>query len=298
MTEFLEMVNIAKAAPFTKEDCHFCEEEDKTEAKNELTAKSDEDVPGENETENDSGELAKNLKNKPPESQGYIPKIEKGEDRPIHDMEFASAAKREWHQWVYDAGLIPVLYGAHHLIPGNAAMAKSLLYENKWLGPVDDGKHKKNIGYNINSEKNGIWLPTSYALRGNWTNKSPEYQKAYAYLAMHDTKLTFHDSHVEYSDQVLKALNNLEKLMKKMKNDGCPICGKGNKEGSPPYHLNARINAVSKWLRDHLELPPEKWKKNIITSTFCTDYKAYLKKLKTKKNANLKLDALRRKKHS
>ncbi len=275
MTEVAEMVAVAFTAPHTKEDCPFCKPKEEVNTKNFLRANYDGDTEADNDTDNSSGTLAKNLKNRPQSPKGEVPEIEKGEKSPIFDMDMSRAKGRAWHQWTYDAGLIPILYGAHHLIPGNAALGKCNLYKKKYLGPVDNGADKKNIGYNVNSANNGIWLPGNYAVRP-WKGREPEFQKAYAFLAMHDTKRQFHDAHEKYSEQVLGALNELEKLMKKMKNKGCPMCKEGGKAGDPPYHLNARLNAISRWLRGHLKSKPKKWKANITTSSWCSDYKTFI----------------------
>jgi hypothetical protein len=88
--------------------------------------------------------------------------------------------------------VFPVTVAAHHLIPGNAALGKSALYD--YLGPAGSGSLKKDgavrkrkdvkavkpggraadgrtckitkmIGYNINGSHNGVWLPGNYAIR-------------------------------------------------------------------------------------------------------------------------------------
>ena len=276
MTEVVEMVAVAKAAPHTDQDCPFCKPHEEVNKKNFLHPDYNEDTPADNDTDNSSGTLAKNLGNRPQDARGAVPDILKGEKAPIHDMELVRAEGRTWHQWVYEAGLIPVLYGAHHLIPGNASLAKSTLYQNKWMGPVDNGADKMNIGYNVNSANNGTWLPGNYAVKG-WAAKEPEFHKAYALLAIYDTKRPFHDAHPKYSKTVLGSLDELNSLMGKMKNSGCPMCKEGGKEGDPPYHLNARLNAISRWLRDNLNVSPGKWRNNIITSEWCNTYKKLTK---------------------
>lgn len=276
MTEIVEMVAVAVAAPHTKQDCPFCKPQEEVNKKNFLHPDYNEDTAADNDTDNSSGTLAKNLGSRPQDARGKVPAILKGEKAPIHDMEFSRADSRTWHQWVYDAGLIPVMYGAHHLIPGNASLAKSALYQNKWMGPVDNGADRMNIGYNVNGANNGTWLPGNYAVKG-WSAKESEFQKAYALLAIHDTKRPFHDAHKDYSDTVLGTLDELNKLMEKMKNSGCPMCKEGGKEGDPPYHLNARLNAISRWLRDNLNVSAGTWRNNIITSKWCKIYKKEIK---------------------
>jgi len=261
--EIGELVAVAVAAPHTKQGCPFCRPDEKVSHKNSLTAHYDEDTDADNNTENSSGTLAKNLGSH--RQAKSVPAIPKGEDAPVMEMEMASAPKRTWHKQVYPAGLIPVLYGAHHLIPGNDAMAKSNVYINGWLGPVDDGVSDENIGYNINSAFNGFWLPGNYAVRP-WKGLDPDFQEAYAFLAMKDAIRQFHDSHEPFSEFIRSELNGLEKLLKKIKNSGCPVCGSGSKKKEPPYHLNSRLNAISSHVKGYLTGPPTRWKDPAFTS--------------------------------
>ncbi len=95
---------------------------------------------------------------------------------------------------------------------------------------------------------------------------------------MHDTKRQFHDAHREpYSTTVREALDEVNKLMKCIDRDGCPNCGEGGKQGDPAFHLNARLNAISRWLKRHLTGKPDKWKTNIITPNWCKQYKQFVK---------------------
>jgi A nuclease family of the HNH/ENDO VII superfamily with conserved AHH len=294
-----ELVKVALEAPHTKEGCPFCRPKEEVNEENYLRAKYDEDIETDNDSDNCSGTLAKNLKERPQGLRREVPAIEKKETAPIHDMEMASAPGRDWHQWVYDAGLIPVLYGAHHLIPGNDGLTSSDLYKGKWLGPEDNGPDADNVGYNINSANNGMWLPGNYAVRP-WKGIDSNWQEAYAFLAMLDTNRQFHDSHKPYSKVVRKALNNLSKLMKKMAQKGCPnpSCGSGAKKGEPPYHLNSRLNAISNHLSKHLRGDPiRNWKNPMFTSGWAKEYRDYVKKLGGFKKARVELDKLRMKKN-
>ncbi len=286
------MVKVALAAPHTDDDCPFCKTEESVYMKNFLAADYDEAASAGNSSDNHSGTLAKNLSGfttytrpiTPDESKKTKPRaeeldvnkpVEKGEKAPFDTMSFARAEARTWHKEVFEAGTIPVLYGAHHLIPGNDSLGASILYENKKLGPVDDGDDKDNIGYNVNSANNGAWLVSNYAVKG-WGGMDEEFKKSYAFLAMYDSGRQFHDSHRKpYSTTVKKVLDDLDKLMGKMK-DGCPFCGEGESPSAPVYHLNARLNAISRWLLRHLTSDVKKWEKDIVTSSWCTEYKKFL----------------------
>lgn len=155
-------------------------------------------------------------------------------------------------------------------------MGKSNVYKNKWLGPVDDGPHEENIGYNINSANNGFWLPGNYAVRP-WKTLDPDFQQAYAFLAMNDTERQFHDSHEPFSEYIRGELDALEKLLEDMKNNGCPNCGAGKGKNEPPYHLNSRLNAISKYVTKRLKGDPKKWKIPAFTSGWSPLFKDFVR---------------------
>lgn len=292
-----ELVAVAVQASHTEEGCPFCRPKEEVNESNVLRPNYDEDTEADNDTDNCSGTLATNLKNRPQGPKHEVPAIEPGEKAPVLDINMASAKGRTWHQWVYDAGIVPVLYGAHHCIPGNDGLASSDLYKNKWLGPVDDGPSPENIGYNINSAKNGTWLPGNYAIRP-WKGIDSDWQQAYAYLAMHDTNRQFHDSHEPYSDVVRDALNELNKLMKQMKKRGCPSCKAGKKKNEPPYHLNSRLNAISNHLANHLRGDPVKnWKNPMFTSSWAKKFKDYVKAEGGVQKVGKQIESLRKKKN-
>ncbi|MBL1260972.1 MAG: hypothetical protein COB33_010630 [Thiotrichaceae bacterium] len=148
--EIGEMIAAAKAAKHTDDDCPFCKMEEKINAKNFLKADYDEDTKAaDNGTYNHSGILAKNLSGfekyaKPHGGSNEVcaaeldveKPVEKGEKAPYETMDFARAAARTWHKKIFEAGQIPVLYGAHHLISGNDGLKKSDLYKKGILGSV------------------------------------------------------------------------------------------------------------------------------------------------------------------
>ena len=76
--EIGEMVKVAMATPFTKEDCPFCKPEEKVSEKNTLRSNYDEDTESDNDTDNNSGVLASNLKDRPQSVKGKLPEIESG----------------------------------------------------------------------------------------------------------------------------------------------------------------------------------------------------------------------------
>jgi hypothetical protein len=283
--EIGELVAVAVEAPHTSEGCPFCRPTEEVSVKNELAAAYDEDTDADNNTDNHSGTLALNLTASPHLHRGPLPEIPAGEKAPVHDMNVATTKERDWHQRIYDAGCVPVIFGAHHLIPGNAALKNSTIYTDKCLGSVDDGADTSNVGYNINSRQNGIWLPGSYAIRSKkgteqatWSATSDEFQEAYAFSAMADSGRQFHDTHEAYSDVVRKALDDLRDLLEEMENEGCPECGKGADTDEPPYHLVSRLNAVSNHLSSLLRGDPTRWKTNGFASDkFGEKYRDFVK---------------------
>ena len=299
-----ELVAVARMEPHSKEGCPFCRPEEEVNETNTLRANYDEDTEADNDTDNHSGTLAVNCANRPGPNADEVPEIKEGEDAPFVEMDLAAATRREWHAEVYAAGRIPVMYGANHLIPGNDGLVKSDLYQGGHLGPVDDGAHPKNIGYNVNSTKNGMWLPGNYAVRGQkgtrqktWTETSTAFQKAYAFIAMLDTGRQFHDAHKDYSDVVRRALSDLADLLEEMDNKGCPApgCGAGSKEGDPPYHLNSRLNAISQYLQRFLRRAPRYWKVPMFTSDWAREYKVFVAEEGGQEKARQKLEELRSK---
>ena len=298
-----ELVNVAVNAPHAEEGCPFCRPEEHVNEENVLRADYDEDTEADNDTDNSSGTLAKNLVERPQGPPREVPDVEQGEDAPFIEMPMTSAGPREWHDRVYDAGKVPVLYGAHHVIPGNDGLAKSTLYTKKKLGPVDNGPDVQNVGYNINSSMNGMWLPGNYAVRPlkggkqkSWGEMDGAFKKAYAFLAMLDTGRQFHDAHKPYSGVVKQALTDLAELLDQMDDKGCPICGKGSDPADPPYHLNSRLNAISNHLSNFLRRATRFWKFPMFTSSFAKSYKDYVDERGGLQGARKELEKLRRQK--
>jgi hypothetical protein len=229
-------------------DCYFCKPEEPAENTNDLTAEpeEDEDLDGPEEPEesfkfkNDASKLGKNL----------------GGDPGRKDVV------------VYDKPR-PVSAAAHHLIPGNAAFAKSQLFKSKkylWM----DGNAKGNIGYNINGQPNGVWLPGNYAVRP-WSSLNPVFQNRYAFKAIEAWGRQFHDAHEAYSRFVLQAL---EEIFEKLDAGGTLWCPKAKKEEDkepserpPMYALVMRLNTVSQRMKRMLVVPTTSWKANVYTST-------------------------------
>jgi A nuclease family of the HNH/ENDO VII superfamily with conserved AHH len=185
---------------------------------------------------------------------------------------------------------------AHHLIPGNAALGASTIL--KFISQTKK-RIQKNIGYNVNGEHNGIWLPGSYAVRASNDN-TPVEDKTWSELppikpTFHPTYVRaivkkaqgaqFHDTHGAYSNGVLKRLDTVAKLMEpKPKEYFCKKCekkakGKGGKL-PPPYWLKGNLVHLSGWLKKRLK-PIRKWELDQWATT-----ELHLDTLKAMKAAN------------
>jgi len=179
---------------------------------------------------------------------------------------------------------------AHHLIPGNAALANSKFFLCKqylW----DKGKKKGNIKYNINSAPNGVWLPGNYSIRP-WGKKGAAYTsrggdpKKYAFASINAWGAQFHDSHEDYSNFLIDALDKLKLKLDKKKDIWCPKAKKedDDPEKRPPlYVLVNRLHTLSGRMRSMLVFPTRKWKRNIYTSTFSA---LYIKEMPHRKKAS------------
>ncbi|HEU4628429.1 MAG TPA: AHH domain-containing protein [Gemmatimonadaceae bacterium] len=168
----------------------------------------------------------------------------------------------------------PVSVAAHHLIPGNAALKKSQLFQsNEYLWK--DGSAKGNIGYNVNSLPNGIWLPGNYAVRP-WSSKAESKKKEYAFAAIRTWGRQFHDAHEQYSTKVLEALDKLYDKLEDGESVWCPEASKKEKpkpeERQNLYAIVSRLNTTSGRLARMLRAPISAWKKNIYTSRFSQQY--------------------------
>ncbi len=206
----------------------------------------------------------------------------------------------------------PVACAAHHLIPAQASLARSFLL--KWLikkgetasvkkrGSVKrvSGHVANHVGYDVNGSQNGIWLPGPYAMKGIWKefadvdDKEEEVPESddmagspaderpqestqfdYAVVTMNSARAQFHDSHPDYSDFVLEALNLIASRLTVFKQErACDRCDEkiGRMNVPAPYSLIERLNCVSSRLKSRLENGPEFWKKNLYTSGKALEY--------------------------
>lgn len=161
-----------------------------------------------------------------------------------------------------------VTVAAHHLIPGNASLKPSSIvqYISK-----SKGKIAENIGYNVNSAQNGVWLAGWYAISG-WGKlrvTDDEFCRNYVEAAIRETRAQFHDTHPDYSDHVLNKLEELVIEITKVGQALCEECKKIKENDGllpPPYGLVNELNKISGSLRRSVTAG-KKWKPPIITSS-------------------------------
>jgi hypothetical protein len=180
------------------------------------------------------------------------------------------------------AQALPVHTAAHHLIPGNASLKESQLKPYLHC----DGAASGNIGYNVNSCENGVWLCGNYALRGKnglppWGPEGSQFlaktgvaPQAYAFAAIRTLGRQFHDGHEKYSQFVQSELNLLAKKLEKTQDLWCTEKSAKKPEGDKPQipMLVARLNTISRRLRAFLTNPGPKWRENLVTSRFSLAY--------------------------
>jgi len=236
------------------EDCPFCRSAKETPAavENDLIDDFDEDANFAGPLDNDSGKLGIAI-------MSYKP-------APITIDEVA-------------IGL-----AAHHLIPGNASLAKSKLKTGNhlWQHGIKEG----NIGYNVNSEANGVWLPGSFPLNRpnvakrnaatgaqdpSWTQHPLPTREEYALQATLLHEAQFHDTHNDYNKFLLTVLDKIAAKLVYAKMLNCPEATNAGEQPPgkrPPLKvIVTRLNKLSKRMKDMLVKPsPERWRKNIYTS--------------------------------
>jgi A nuclease family of the HNH/ENDO VII superfamily with conserved AHH len=234
-----------------KDDCWYCKKPKEKDVENDLAEDPTSLGRAENDLKNDSSKLGTALGFRPTWSI-TVPDV----DQPVD-----------------------VTPAAHHLIPGNASLKEVpnlLKYMKK--GQVVRG----DIGYDVNSRENGVWLPGSYAVtaRSVHDTKWSDYahQDSYALAAMKRAGGQFHDAHPRYSLKVKSALNQIADRIKVRHPEKCPGCDETlSDKARPPYGLVGRLNALSRVQRRFLSGPPRKWP--VETGYYTSDRALRLKSL-------------------
>lgn len=248
-------ISIAKDAAELTSPCWFCEEQKKDKGKE---LKNDEKADPDTSNADKPDEVPENdIKNSSSVLGDKLLKSEKQDEPP---------------QWIIrnplrdnlDEAATTVVPGAHHCIPGNASFLKA----NQLLQFVRKGKHySSDIGYSINHENNGVWLPGNYAVRASakefgkktWTNQSKEFQNKYVERACEESGgRQFHDAHRKYNQRCLSSLNALGAKLRKPNMEKCPVCEKKLQKQRPPFGLVKKLDLISSKYKTKLLHPTKK----------------------------------------
>ncbi len=142
----------------------------------------------------------------------------------------------------------------HHLIPGNESLkqVEDLL---EWIFQ-DRGQIKNDIGYDVNNENNGIWLPSNNSMRGDARWGDLTFKINYVEKAMDESEGHFHDRHGKPFSEFVRGI--LQKIADRMwgveaQNSNCPYKTEDdpNDLWEPPYALITRLNGVSARLSNY-----------------------------------------------
>ena len=211
---------------------------------------------------NDSGQLGSNLARESANNvQLHLPHLEE------KTIKVAASTPTDYK----------ATYNPHHLLPGNACWPKTAL--KKWIDEKHEGLVRSDIGYNVNCYENGIDLPSSNAMRGSWTGKTPDFQKQYAFAAMDAdaVRRQFHDSHKAYSDFAIKVLDKIAAKLDGQLQTGMVGCDDEDciaKEGKPyatPQILPRILSSGARFAKC-LWGDSATWRKPIFTSKFALMY--------------------------
>jgi len=155
--------------------------------------------------------------------------------------------------------------GAHHCIPGGASLAKATNL-HKFMREGDH--YSSDIGYDVNHENNGIWLPGNYAVREDsaefnnltWSAQLTTFKNKYVKSAVDEAGgRQFHDSHRKYNRLCKKSLLALAAKLQLPEDEKCPICDKKKvAKDRPPFGLVGRLDRLSGEYRKMLKTPTRK----------------------------------------
>lgn len=190
-------------------------------------------------------------------------------------------------------------YAPHHLIPGNESLKNSgvvpFLGDKNAIQHFGSQSHIKEgmtVGYDVNDESNGVWLPSPYALSmsNQWpsegglevikkrrgqriANETEALRMAYVAAAIEVSgNKQFHMRHKDYSNKVKESLNAIGKRLKVMSGNSCPIAKSSQENGKvdPPMGLSSRLDALSNNLRRLVT--GEVWRAPIYTDKLTQQY--------------------------
>ena len=237
--EIGESITVGMIMKHKKNECYFCRENKEEQPDPVPLSKDDADWEEEDGAliGNNAGELERNMRDN------------SGDPRPTDwFIRETSRHKHKKHK---------VTPNPHHLIPGNESL-KEVPDLLEWIFQ-EKGQIKSDIGYNVNNELNGIWLPSNNSMRGDARWGDERFKVAFAERAMEEAGGLFHDRHLSpYSDFVKEILQKIADRMwgLDVPNPNCEYKTEGESKDElyePPYALVSRLNGVSLRLRAYLK---------------------------------------------
>lgn len=287
MTELIEQIAFGNLSSELNEECPYSTSSDGADDEEDEDVVADDTPAAKSRQSNDGGVLGNNLISG---SQGKAGTVggPYGVGKAKPSLRIDSRRARQYLRVQgtdsIDTGVYGYTVAAHHLIPGEAALAKSALVQFMVKGrsvtinvftkngqKVEKKKKiSKHIGYNVNGAHNGIWLPGNYYIR---SRTSPRRSKSWSELGddpwcLHyvaaATKVAqsqFHDTHEAYSEKVLELLNKIALRLSKHECEACV-----SEAINPPFLIKARLYNISGFLRGKLSGGPGGWKVPWLTS--------------------------------
>jgi hypothetical protein len=280
MTELAERIAIGVLGRELDNDCPFKDVPDGVDDTEDENIQDDDASGVRGQQSNDGGVLGKNLIAASPGKSGTVggpfappearedPRIDTTRTRLM--LKVPGTADVETDHYGFTVA-------AHHLIPGEAALAPSELtpfmtkdkqVEITLITPkgkkVKKKTIEKHIGYNVNGCHNGVWLPGNYYIR---KTTSPIRNKSWSELGDNDWCLhyvaaavkvaggQFHDAHTQYSAAVKELLNKIALIVSKHECDDCE-----KPKINPPFVIKSRLYRLSAHFKTKLASSPGAWK--------------------------------------
>jgi hypothetical protein len=183
------------------------------------------------------------------------------------------------------SGPYPFQTAAHHLIPGNASLYNgdcdlwNYMEKDKTIEAAGfTWTIKFNIGYNVNGNHNGVWLPGNYGLIKDGAEDSPtketwsaleqdhaDWQLHYVAACSKALNGQFHDEHSKYNDKVRDLLNLIAEILF-FHQTICKQCHGKFEKIPPPFIIKTRLYNISAYLKRRVTGNPQGWVRPWFTS--------------------------------
>lgn len=280
MTELAEGVAIGMLQEQTDAKCPFAETADGVDDIESENINKDDAAGVRGQQHNDGGVLGSNLIDGLPGKAGTVGgpcPPPKGSKWPRIDTKRSRLLLKVPGTTDIPDGTYGFTVAAHHLIPGEAALAPSELIHFMTkddtveitvmtpTGPVDKTKTiEKYIGYNVNGSHNGVWLPGNYYIRmvtspiknHSWSDLGDNpWCLHYVAAATKAAGGQFHDAHTQYSAAVEELLNKIALVLMRHECDDC-----AKPKINPPFSVKTRLYGLSANFKGKLTSPPSTWK--------------------------------------